>query len=306
MVRKMKNASLTIFSCPKPFIGHIGIIQKNAIKSWICLEPRPEIILLGDEIGTKKICRKLNLKYIPHIKRNEYSTPLLNDIFSKAQKNSKNNMLCYINADIILFQDFIPSLKRVIKWRKNFLMIGRRWDLDVKELLDYNDPKFKEKLISKIKKQGFIHPLPSSDYFVFPKGIFGKLPPFALGRTIYDYWLIWFARNRKIPVIDATKVVTCIHQNHDRTYASIGKKPINKENSFIKSEESKKNLRLVGGNYRRLFNIYDSTHIMTQNFIFPAVCGKYLERRIGKIGESINKKSPQLYKLLKKFKPNIL
>ena len=26
---------LTIFTIPKPFIGHIGVIQRNAIMSWL-------------------------------------------------------------------------------------------------------------------------------------------------------------------------------------------------------------------------------------------------------------------------------
>jgi hypothetical protein len=46
---------MTIFAIPKPFIGQIGVIQKNAIASWTKLSPRPEIILFGDEIGTGAI-----------------------------------------------------------------------------------------------------------------------------------------------------------------------------------------------------------------------------------------------------------
>ena len=46
-----RNATVTIFAIPKTFEGHIGIIQRNAIRSWAQLAGI-EILLLGDEPGT--------------------------------------------------------------------------------------------------------------------------------------------------------------------------------------------------------------------------------------------------------------
>lgn len=42
---------LTIFAAPKPFYGYIGVIQTNAIQSWLLLRPECEVILFGDEEG---------------------------------------------------------------------------------------------------------------------------------------------------------------------------------------------------------------------------------------------------------------
>lgn len=42
---------LTIFSCPKPFHGHIRVIQMNVIQSCVRLSPSGEIILFGEEEG---------------------------------------------------------------------------------------------------------------------------------------------------------------------------------------------------------------------------------------------------------------
>jgi hypothetical protein len=33
------RSALTIFAVPKPFEGHIGMIQRNAIRSWKGLRP---------------------------------------------------------------------------------------------------------------------------------------------------------------------------------------------------------------------------------------------------------------------------
>ena len=36
---------LTIFATAKPFRGHDGIIQRNAVASWTRLRPQPESVL---------------------------------------------------------------------------------------------------------------------------------------------------------------------------------------------------------------------------------------------------------------------
>ena len=52
----------TIFAVPKPFQGHIGLIQENAIRSWVALDADHEVILLGDEDGTAEVSRRLGVR----------------------------------------------------------------------------------------------------------------------------------------------------------------------------------------------------------------------------------------------------
>ena len=56
--------SITILAMPKPFRGHVGTIQRNAIASWTKLQPRPEIILFGHEEGAAKCAQELGLIHI--------------------------------------------------------------------------------------------------------------------------------------------------------------------------------------------------------------------------------------------------
>ena len=44
---------LTLFTVPQPFRGEFSVIQRNAIRSWAKLDPACELILLGDEEGTR-------------------------------------------------------------------------------------------------------------------------------------------------------------------------------------------------------------------------------------------------------------
>src|SRR6266705_5770550 len=93
---------LTLFAIPKAFTGHTGIIQRNAIRSWTLLRPKCEIILLGDDEGTSHVAKEFGVEHIAEIARNEFGTPLLNDMFASAERRASHKLLCFVNADIIL------------------------------------------------------------------------------------------------------------------------------------------------------------------------------------------------------------
>ena len=122
---------LTLFSTPKPFVGHIGIIQRNALMSWKLLDPDIEIILFGDEPGTAEICRELGLRHEPNVERSSEGTKLVRSIFGPAQRIARHSVLCYVNCDIILGNDFRNAIARASDWAQRFLIVGRRWDSDI-------------------------------------------------------------------------------------------------------------------------------------------------------------------------------
>ena len=46
--------------------------------------------------------------------------------------------------------------------------------------------------------------------------------PFLVGRHGWDPWLTWFARKSKVRLIDASRMVVAVHQNHDYAYLKQG------------------------------------------------------------------------------------
>jgi len=245
---------MTFFSLPKAFRGHFEVIQRNAITSWTRLSPRPEIILFGNEHGTAEIARQLGLRHVPEVRRSEYGTPLVNDLFEKAQDLAMCSTLCYVNTDILLLSDFMKAVEQVASWRDPFLMVGRRTNLDLDQLLVLESPDWETRLRVLVRKQGTLGLPVQIDYFVFTRGLYRSIPDFAIGRTRWDNWLIWSARASKAPVADATAVVTVIHQNHDYSHHPKGK-------AWLKfGEEARKNHRLAG---RRTCSLYYATHKLT-------------------------------------------
>src|SRR5215204_5024350 len=118
---------ITLFSAPKRFTDpHIATIQCNAIKSWTLL-PDVEVILLGEETGLAEAARELGVKSIPNVRCNDSGTPLISSMFQLARENSNTDLLCIINADMILMPDFIEAAKQVVKLKDKFVLLSQRW-----------------------------------------------------------------------------------------------------------------------------------------------------------------------------------
>jgi hypothetical protein len=216
------DRSYTIFTVLKPFVGQIGIIQSNAITSWTKLIPPPEIILFGDVIGAAQLAQKLGLSHIRQIRVNEYGTPLLGDIFATVRDRAKHNLLVYVNADIILMNDFSSAVQTVAQQFRDFLIIGRRWNLDIKEPLEFQ-LNWQQKLKQLVAKKGCLAKYDCKDYFVFPKHLFISIPQFAVGRGYWDTWMVNYALAQNYPVVDISESIVAIHQNHSYNHIKGGK-----------------------------------------------------------------------------------
>lgn len=242
---------LTIFTHTKAFKGHVGVIQRNAISQWMRLRPSPEILLFGVEDGTAEIAKEFALRHIPDVDRSPSGVPLLSGLFGKAQAVASYNTVCYINADIMLLGDFMGAVQRVISWRERFLMVGSRRDVELDEPAIYESPDQEIRLKELVARQNRpINPW-AIDYFVFPKGLFPSFPPFAIGRPAWDNWFLWKARHSNAALVDASRVVFAVHQNHDYAHDPQGWKGVSL------GEDAERNRKLANGNYCTL---QDATH----------------------------------------------
>jgi hypothetical protein len=179
------------------------------------------------------------LKHLREVARNEHGTPLVSSIFDLARQASASHLLAYVNADIVLLPDLIWAAQAVAAQARRFLMIGQRWDLDVRSPLDFT-PGWDERLKAVVKSRGRLHLPAGSDYFVFPRLLFAEMPDFAIGRAGWDNWMIYHARQQGWSVVDATPSVMVIHQDHDYSHLPGGRPHYN-------LPESQKNTALAGG-----------------------------------------------------------
>jgi hypothetical protein len=251
----LTSNSLTLFAIPKHFRGHIATIQRNAISSWTHLSPKPEILLFGDEEGTAEIASELGLRHFSDVARNEFGTPLLDDLFRKASQVAASPVLAYVNADIILTSDFCAAAGQVRARFKKFMMVGRRWDLDWREPIDFSQDSWVEALREQALRANAQRPGNYIDYFVFSQGLCDSLLPLAIGRFSWDNYLLWRGRSQGAELVDASPVVVAIHQNHDYSHHPKG------PNEVREGPERKRNRAMVGG-WWHLYTIEDATLIL--------------------------------------------
>jgi hypothetical protein len=110
---------------------------------------------------------------------------------------------------------------------------------------------------------------------VFSRGLYRDIPPFAVGRTQWDHWMVWKAQSLGVPVVDASPSVMAIHQNHDYIH------PQGRQGVWY-GEEAQRNWALAGKNTTR--TIEDATYKLRRGkvrrniFHFAVVIKRYSRR----------------------------
>ncbi len=264
---------LTIFSAPKPFRdAHIATIQRNAIRSWQALGPAVEIFLLGEEEGLAETAAELGVTHLPQVERTPGGTPLVSSMLRLARERAGSPLLCCINADILLLPEIVPAAQQMAQQAPRFLMVGQRWDLEVREELAF-DPGWEVSLRQRMLNEGKLHKATGSDYFIFPRECFADMPAFAIGRAGWDNWMIFAGRSRGWPVVDASADLQIIHQNHDYSHLPGGQ-------PHYRHPETFENVRLAGGK-RAIFELPDASHrLLHGKLVRPPFSWKRLGREI--------------------------
>lgn len=245
---------ITFFTTPKPFVGHIDTIQRNALRSWRALSPDVEVIVFGNDLGTRQVCAEFDLRHEQYVETNVFGTKRIDYIFMRAQEIANNSFLCYVNCDILLLSDFVKAFARVRRRLRQFLMVGRRWDTAITD--SWTDfPGAENRLRETVHFCGVQQPSWSIDYFLFSRGLYDSLPPLVIGRIWWDHCLVWYARRRHADVIDVSSQVLAVHQNHDYGYHPQGARGV------WNDEQARSNYKNAGGKWH-LYTIDDATHVL--------------------------------------------
>lgn len=244
---------ISFFATGKSFVGHSGIIQRNALRSWKLLHPDVEVILFGDDEGAREVCAEFGLVHHPLVERHASGPKYLNFMFERAQKIAHHDYLCYSNCDIVLMQDFYEAFHKASAWRKKILMIGQRWDTDITTPIEFDRPDWDPKLRAFAQTKGNLQYPEYVDYFLFPKGLYDQVPPLVVGRDYWDHWLVWKALDRGATVLDVSSFVVAVHQNHGYGYHPCGKKGVHEDELALRNI-------VLAGDGKHLRFILDASH----------------------------------------------
>lgn len=244
---------ITFFTVPKAWTGASARAQDNAVGSWRALGA--DVILFGDDEGVADAGERLGARVVGEIPRNRHGTPLLDGVFAQAHALARTGVLCFANADIVVADDLAGAAAAVAASAPRFVLLGESWDGDLDEPLDFaGDWRSPTRTaVARARRRG----AGALDWFCFSRGVYERIPPFAVGRIGFDNWLVWHARATGAVVADATRVVRPLHQRHDYGHVSGG------FDETRRGEEAAENWRLVGDK-RRVYTRFDASHVLTR------------------------------------------
>lgn len=256
---RAKAFDIEIFSAPKPFVESDKEVNLRAIRSWQRLVPRPKITLLGDDVGYAEVAEEYGLHIHRNIDKTFLGVPLFNSMFNVANQ-SKATVAVIMNGDIVLLEDFICTLKRVLTRFENFLVISARYDLeevpnDAQEGSDNYDAVMRDYAL----RHGILHTYGGMDLWAWnpdgPRLYDGQMPHFIFGRGKYDNWLTHetIVAGRR-HVIDASEAVMSVHIRHGYNLVSQPRR------SLLSSNEGKFWSQGKKSKFELFINIYLSMH----------------------------------------------
>lgn len=244
---------ITFFTIPKAFEGRSDWIQRNAVGSWLALGDT-RVVLFGDDPGVADAALDLGVEHESQLERTPLGTPRLDAAFSRARELAAGGLLCYVNADMLLLDDFGQAADRVAALDGSSLGVGESWDTPVDGPLEFSsDWQSRVRSLAPSSRRRGAGAL---DYFLFTDDLFAELPPFAVGRVGFDNWLVWSAGAAGARVIDLTPSVRAIHQRHDYAHV-VGGHGATRQTG----EEGRYNIELAGPK-SHLHTRYDATHIL--------------------------------------------
>ena len=204
---------LTIITTPKPLdMGDNRLAFQNAIRSWVRLSPRPEILVFG---GDRALVENEGGKWIGNHRATPQGRPYFDDFINRAEISSANDVLMYCTDHLILTSSLLPAVKTIADtFPGHFVVVGKRWGLHVQKPIDFSNPNWECVLWDQVLGADSPGNNAAKDYIIFRRPLGLPVPNFIMGYPWYDTWLVWAALQANYPVIDASDAVIVVHQSH--------------------------------------------------------------------------------------------
>lgn len=203
---------IVAFTIPRAFQGTAVTDQRNAILSWK-LAGAKEVVLWGNDAGVGLAAQVLLCKHSMQVRRTANGTPTIDVPFAGMRAAFPQALLLYANCDIVFLSGILRLAEICSAAFPTFLATGRRWNAPglAGKTIDFEVEGWHQQAWADAQVGGAYHRHSGEDWFLFPAGLYQEVPPFAIGRSAWDNWLLLDAQRRGVPTVDATEVVRVLH-----------------------------------------------------------------------------------------------
>lgn len=191
---------ISIFTSFRSFeIPEYNFLQTKAYKSWLNLNPIPEIIVLGDAPGVSEVCKNNNFIHCSKVKSAESGAPFIDSYIKRAERVASHQYMLMLSSDIFIENDTYQVLDSVKNRFDKFCVCARKFNF----FYDDSDS------LVKVRWGNW----QAGDYFLYTKGLFKTIPPFIIGRCALDNWIYRHLVEQNC-MINASGVATVYHHIH--------------------------------------------------------------------------------------------
>ncbi|XP_077229233.1 nucleotide-diphospho-sugar transferase family protein [Tasmannia lanceolata] len=221
--RSSGHPNITIFSAPSPFEGLVGARQSLAIRSWLALSPKVNIVLFGQHPSIFSFATSLGSRVSVEsaIDFTFLGTPFFHSMVARS-RSSNSDISILIDPETILFPDIISTLHHAHKLEHDWLLFampadvahfpfhldetGHHWLRENGERI--NIKKLQEFLIREQQWSNCTRVLMAWNPGELPLHA-GVLPPFLYGKGLHHQWVINEALSSDFRFIfDASKAIS--------------------------------------------------------------------------------------------------
>ena len=251
------DVRLGLFTCADT----IGQQQLDAWGSWRTM-PGCAVSVFGDVPLVADHANRFGFRSIPAVERDEFGRPSLAWIFARMHDESAESVLGYVNSDIILLPGLVEGIAAVRSRFDSYLIVARRWNVERLSGIDF-DAGWDKRVRQEVARKGELSTPYGIDLFVFSRGLLEDVPAFALGSDYWDNYLVMRARRQGVPVVDVTRQVMLVHQDHSLgTYRSRAERR--------RGPEGLRAFALAGDSHALLGQTGDATHVVDRGLLTRA------------------------------------
>mmetsp|Transcript_28819 Transcript_28819/g.46626 ORF Transcript_28819/g.46626 Transcript_28819/m.46626 type:complete len:644 (-) Transcript_28819:173-2104(-) len=192
----------------------------NSFQTWTALVAPSQVVVL---VELQSTCNFLQKRFpgISCVAKDcshpEFGLPTLSCVFAHLFPFVSEDVVVWVNGDILLFDDFGRMMKEVFRPNGEFanaVVVGQRTDIELTKYMDLRTQEARDSLFREAE-YGDLHGEYGIDFFAARKSAFSKFEmlPLLMGTHRWDNWLLsQYIVRKEMMVIDATNAVRVVHQ----------------------------------------------------------------------------------------------
>ncbi|KAJ7519219.1 hypothetical protein O6H91_20G029100 [Diphasiastrum complanatum] len=203
--KKARPMTITIYTAPAPFEGRQGQRQMLAIYSWLQLNPRPSVVLLGQDASLSKFAEPLApfVRVDTEIDFTFLGAHMFHTMVGRARA-STSDIAVLIEPDLILFPDFIDVLGYSHLMQDDWLLVAMSRNVpsfpfhqqlpEGPWLIKSNNVVETEEVHAYVSQHGQWTACKGGQLWAWNTGKVplhaGVMPPFVYGQGQHNEWLL--------------------------------------------------------------------------------------------------------------------